>query len=91
MLIANVNANVYTKINFREKLLFELVEKSIEYLRDLKKKGFISEKELKYFLFEFKKATNLGKMYLLPKLHKRLYDVPRRPVISNCGKPTERV
>lgn len=30
-------------------------------------------------------------MYLLPKIHKRLYDVPGRPVISNCGTPTERV
>ena len=37
-----------------------------------------------------KKATNLGKMYLLPKIHKRLYDVPGRPVISNCGTPTEK-
>ena len=22
---------------------------------------------------------------MLPKVHKRLYDVPRRPVISDCG------
>ena len=29
-------------------------------------------------------------MYLLPKIHKRLYDVPGRPVISNCGTPTEK-
>ena len=30
-------------------------------------------------------------MYLLPKIHKMLYDVPGRPVISNCGAPTENV
>ena len=30
-------------------------------------------------------------MYLLPKIHKRLYNVPGRPVISNCGTPTEKV
>ena len=30
-------------------------------------------------------------MYLLSKTHKRLYDVPGRPVISNCGTPTEKV
>ena len=30
-------------------------------------------------------------MYLLPKIHKRLYDVPERPVISNCGNSTEKV
>ena len=28
--------------------------------------------------------------YLLPKIHKRLSDVPGRPVISNCGTPTEK-
>ena len=30
-------------------------------------------------------------MYLLPKIHKILFDVPGRPVISNCGTPTEKV
>ena len=30
-------------------------------------------------------------MYLLPKIHKRLYNVPGRPIISNCGTPTEKV
>ena len=30
-------------------------------------------------------------MYLLPKIHKRLSNVPGRAVISNCGAPTERV
>ena len=29
-------------------------------------------------------------MYLLPEIHKRLYDAPGRPVISNCGTPTEK-
>ena len=29
-------------------------------------------------------------MYLLPKIHKRLVNVPGRPVISNCGTPTEK-
>ena len=30
-------------------------------------------------------------MYLLPKIHKRLSGVPGRPVITNCGMPTEKV
>ena len=30
-------------------------------------------------------------MYVLPKIHKRLFNVPGRPVISNCGSPTEEV
>ena len=29
-------------------------------------------------------------MYLLPKIHKRLDNVPGRPVISNCRTPTEK-
>ena len=50
----------------------------------------ISEKELKYFTYSFKKTTNLGKLYFLPNVHKRLSSVPGRPVISNCGTPTEK-
>ena len=44
---------------------------------------------LKYFLFDNKNSSNLGKFYLLPKIHKGLVNVPGRPVISNCGTPTE--
>ena len=29
-------------------------------------------------------------MYLLPNIHRRLYDVPGRPDIQNCGEPTEK-
>ena len=29
-------------------------------------------------------------MYFLPKIHKRSDNVPGRPVISNCGTPTEK-
>ena len=52
----------------------------------------MTEKQLeKYFTIAHKMTTNLGKMYLLPKIHKRLFNVPCRPVISNCGLPTENV
>ena len=46
---------------------------------------------MKYFIYGYKKAFNLGKLYLLPKIHKRLSSVPGRPVISNCGTPIEKV
>ena len=83
--------NVYQEVQFKKQMLSNLVDTSSKFFRSLKTKGFIAEKELKYFTYEYKKACNLGKMYLLPKIHKRLSDVPGRPVISNCGMPTEKV
>ena len=82
---------IYKDINFKDKILQELADNSNKLFRNLKTKGSITEKELKYFPIEFKKATNLGKLYLLPKIHKCLENVPGRPVISNCGTPTEKV
>ena len=83
--------NIYKCINFKDKILQELADNSNKLFRNLKTKGSITEKELKYFTIKFKKATNLGKLYLLPKIHKRLENVPDRPVISNCGTPVEKV
>ena len=42
---------------------------------------------------EFFRVDNpkLGRFYLLPKIHKRLYSVPGRPVISNSGYYTENI
>ena len=57
---------------------------------NLKKRGYITEKQLKYFYYEYGKATNFGKLYILPKIHKRLHNVPDRPVILNCDTPTEK-
>ena len=59
--------------------------------KNLKSEGCISGKYLKKFTFKFKKTASLGKLYILPKNHKRLFDVPGRPVISNCGAATEKV
>ena len=33
----------------------------------------------------------MGKLNLRPNIHNRLFDVPGRPVISNCGTATEKV
>ena len=72
-------------------MLQDLAETSNKLFRNLKNKAGITEKELKYFTIYFKKTTSLGKLYLLPKIHKRLSEVPGRPVISNCGTPMEKV
>ena len=31
------------------------------------------------------KDPKFARFYLLPKIHKTLYNVPGRPLISNCG------
>ena len=36
------------------------------------------------------KEGQLGRFYLLPKIHKRRSNVPGRPVISNDGTATEK-
>ena len=76
---------MYRDVNFKSKTLQDIAETSNDIFKNLKRKWKITEKELKYFVINHKKAPNLGKMYLLRKIHKSLYDVPGRHVISNCG------
>ena len=47
--------------------------------------NLISEKEVEYFTYNFMKLD------FLPKINKRLSAFLGRPVISNCGTPTEKV
>ena len=74
---------------YNDQLLSQLTEKSNKFFKRLYNNKLISEKELKYFSYNFKNTGCLGKMYLLPKIHKRLNDVPGSAVISICGTPTE--
>ena len=74
---------VYKDMNFDKDLIPNLMSKSNRLFESLKERQMITEKEFKYFCFEFKKTCNLGKLYLLPKVHKRLSNIPGRPVISN--------
>ena len=41
-------------------------------------------------MHEYKKVSNLGKFYFLPKTHKRSHIVPGRPVVSNCRTTKEK-
>ena len=73
--------HTYRKVeNFSEKDLRKLVEKSNSFFQKLLRKKLITQEEFKYFSYELKNNTYLGKMYLLPKIHKRLEKVPRPSV-----------
>ena len=62
------DTNVYKDVCFYAKLLQELVGTSNKLFQNLKAKGKISDKQFKYFTYQYKKATNLGKLYLLSKI-----------------------
>ena len=53
-----------------------------------KETGIIFEENRLYLK---RKENKIGRFYLLPKIHKRLVDVPERLVVSNCGTPTEKI
>ena len=65
--------------------LWKIIKKAIRKLRN---RGDISHETLDYFNVNNPK---LGRFYLFPKSHKRLHDVPGRPVISNVGFYTENI
>ena len=81
---------VYQQVSNSEKVLPKLAKMSNKIIINLKKRGYITEKQLKYFSYEYRKAINFVKLYFLPKIHKRLHNVPGRPVILNCSTPTEK-
>ena len=68
-------------------MLSDLADKSNKFFKSLHSSKCIAERELKYFSYQLKKTTNLRKLYILPKIHKCLSNVPG---ISNCGIPTEK-
>ena len=63
-----------------------LVNTIIKALEKIRLRGDLSSDTLNYFVVEDPK---FARFYLLPKIHKRLHNVPGRPVISNCGFYTE--
>ena len=60
-----------------------LADLQIRISAPLRRNGVITEKELKYFFFEYMNVIIFGKLYILPKIHKRLKNAPCRSVISN--------
>ena len=74
---------IYKGVSFNEKILSNLVASGNKIFKNLGRKGAILEKAMKYFLYDYKNTTNLGKLYFLPKIHKKLFNVSGRLAISN--------
>ena len=70
---------VYEEVPNDPNVLINTIMKALEKIR---LRGDLSSDTLNYFLV---KDPKFARFYLLPKIHKRLHDVPGRPVISNCG------
>ena len=81
-----IDKNIYKKLTGNvEGLLEKIINTVLKQVRDRRD---ISNNTLDYLLVNNPK---LGRFYLLPKIHKRLQNVPRRPVISNSGCYTENI
>ena len=76
---------VYEEVSNDAALLLETINEVIAKIRKL---GDLKRDNLDYFLI---KDPKFARFYLLPKIHKRLHNVPGRPVISNSGYYTEDV
>lgn len=77
------------RITFKQDKLWDLVTKSNGFVKNLRQSGSITKNELHYFSCEYKKITNLGKLYLLPKMNNESENLPERPVCTPTGKVSE--
>ena len=68
-----------------------MVVKSNSIFEKLKKQAVITEKEKHHRNLRLKKAANVGKLYLLSWIHKRLCNLAARFIILNYGTPTKKV
>ena len=54
---------MFTRILILKKKSYKNLLTSNSLVKNLKKRGCVTEKELTYFSIEFKKASNLGQLY----------------------------
>ena len=73
------NKNVYEEVQNDPSTLINTIMSALEKIRI---RGDLSNDTLNDFLV---KDLKFARFYLLPKIHRRLDNVPGRPVISNCG------
>ena len=56
------DTKVYRDVSNTESILSKLSKTSNRMFSSLKGRGFLTEKQMKYFTYEFQKATNFGKL-----------------------------
>ena len=61
---------VYQEVSNSENILSKLAEMSNKIFSNLKKKDYITDKQLKYFSYEYGKDTNFVNFISFPKLIK---------------------
>ena len=76
------DTNIYEEVPNDAKPLMSIIRNT---LGNIRKRRDVCIDTLNYFLI---KDAKFARLYLLPKNHKRLYNVP---VISNCGYYTENI
>ena len=79
------DTNIYEEVPNDAGPLMNIILNTFENIR---KRGYVCTDTLNYFLI---KDAKFARFYLLPKIHKRLYNVPGRPVILSCGFYTENI
>ena len=79
------DTEVYEETSLDTKFLSDII---FQALQKMKMKEEISDKNIEFFMIN---NPRLARFYLLPKIHKRLYEVPGRPVVSHVGFHTERI
>ena len=57
-------------------------------LGKIKNRGYINNGTLNYFVVN---NSKIGRFYLPPRIHKRLHNIPARPIISNSSCFTENI
>ena len=77
--------DVYEKVDANISPLIKTIQ---DHLLKVQINGDLNKQIQSYFIND---NPRIGRFYLLPKIHKRLHDVPGRPVISNCNFYTENI
>ena len=78
------NTNLYEEIPNNTKPFMNIILNTLE---NIHKRGDVCTDTLNYFKIQ---DVRFARFYL-PKVHKRLFNVPGRPVISNCGWYAENI